>query len=45
VGDLDGVEAVEGDPMNKKVTVTWDNPATWDIISATLKEVGYPAVQ
>lgn len=45
VGDLEGVEAVEGDPMNKEVTVTWDNPATWDIISATLKEVGYPAVQ
>jgi hypothetical protein len=35
---------VEGDPMNKKVTITWDNPATWDKISSTLKEVGYPAV-
>lgn len=45
VGDLEGVEAVEGDPMNKKVTVTWDNPATWDKISATLKEIGYPAEQ
>jgi hypothetical protein len=30
--------------MNKKVTITWDNPATWDKISSTLKEVGYPAL-
>ncbi len=44
VGDLEGVKAVEGDPMKKKVTITWDNPATWEQISSTLEEVGYPAV-
>lgn len=43
VGELDGVKAVEGDPMTKKVTVKWDNPATWEKIDNTLKEAGYPA--
>lgn len=43
VGDLEGVMAVEGDAMNKKVTVKWDNPATWEKIEDTLKEAGYPA--
>jgi copper chaperone CopZ len=43
VGDLEGVKAVEGDAMNKKVTISWDNPATWEKIIDTLKEAGYPA--
>ena len=44
VGELEGVNSVKGDAENKKVTVKWDSPATWDKISDTLKETGYPAV-
>ena len=44
VGELDGINTVEADEKTKMVTVKWDNPATWDKISSTLEEVGYPAV-
>jgi len=43
VGELEGVESVEGDEKAKTVTVKWHNPATWERISATLKEAGYQA--
>lgn len=43
IGDLEGVKTVEGDAMNKKVTISWDDPATWEKIEDTLKEAGYPA--
>ena len=43
VGEMEGVKSVEGDETTKMVTVKWDNPATWDKITDTLKEVGYPA--
>lgn len=43
VGDLDGVLSVQGDEKNKEVIVKWDNPATWEKIALTLKEIGHPA--
>lgn len=43
LGELEGVASVEGDEKNKMVTIKWDNPATWEKIAETLKEVGYPA--
>ena len=42
LGELDGIVSVDGDPGSKKVTVKWDAPLTWDTISRTLKEIGYP---
>ena len=44
VGELDGINAVEADATTKMVTVKWDNPATWETITDTLKEIGHPAV-
>jgi copper chaperone CopZ len=43
VGELEGVESVEGDEKTKIVTVKWHSPATWERISATLKEAGHQA--
>lgn len=45
VGELEGVNSVEGDENNKMVTIKWDNPANWEKISDTLKNAGYPAEQ
>jgi copper chaperone len=45
VGGLEGVKSVEGDKNTKKVTIKWDPPTTWEKITGTLKEVGYPAEQ
>lgn len=43
VGELEGVQSVEGDENSKKVTIKWDPPANWDTISGTLQDLGYPA--
>jgi len=43
IGKLEGVTSVEGNEKTKMVTIRWTSPATWEKISATLKEVGYPA--
>lgn len=42
VGELPGVKAVKADEKTKKVTIAWDNPATWQTIEATLTEIDYP---
>ncbi len=44
VGELDGINTVEADEKTKMVTVKWDNPATWEKITDTLKDIGHPAV-
>jgi len=41
--ELDGVTMVDGDPETKNVTVKWGDPASWETISETLSEIGYPA--
>ena len=42
VEDIQGVVSVEGDPESKDVTFKWEEPATWEAIIETLKEIGYP---
>ena len=42
LGELDGVVSVSGDPGSKKITVRWKAPLTWNEISRTLEEIGYP---
>ncbi len=43
LGELSGVNSVDGDQETKKVTVEWESPATLDKIKETLKEINYPA--
>ena len=43
VGTLEGVKSVDGDENSKRVTFTWDPPATWEKITGTLDDLGYPA--
>jgi len=43
LGELAGVIGVDADPVTKKVVVRWEAPASWEMISATLVELGYPA--
>ena len=42
VSDLAGVQRVEADKDTRKVTVEWDNPATWEQINDLLVEINYP---
>jgi copper chaperone CopZ len=42
LSDLAGVQSVKADQATKKVTITFDAPATWDEIVATLEEINYP---
>ena len=44
LGELAGVTAVRADLSNKKVTVSYDEPATDEKIRALLAEIEYPAV-
>jgi copper chaperone len=41
--ELDGIEAVDGDPGAKTVTVEFDAPATLALIRDKLVEINYPA--
>jgi copper chaperone CopZ len=43
VGELQGVQSVKADEASKKVTITFDAPATEDGIKALLAEINYPA--
>jgi copper chaperone CopZ len=43
LSELPGVKQVDGVVATKTVTVEWDNPATWEKITSTLKEIDYPA--
>ena len=43
VGEVKGVDSVEGNENTKRVTFKWDAPATWETISGTLQDLGYPA--
>ena len=41
--EVDGVAEVDGHIEAKTVTVSWESPATREIIINTLKEINYPA--
>jgi len=43
LGEIQGIQEVEGEATKKKITVQWDLPATLEKIKATLKEINYPA--
>lgn len=43
VGEMAGVQQVNADVATKKVTVTWNDPASWEEIKALLKEINFPA--
>ena len=42
VGELAGVTAVTTNQESKKVTVQWQDPASWEQINALLHEINYP---
>lgn len=43
VGELQGVQSVKADEATKKVTITFDTPASEDKIKSLLAEINYPA--
>jgi hypothetical protein len=45
VGDLAGVTSVKADQASRKVTVEWQDPATWEQIEGLLTEINYPPEQ
>lgn len=45
VGELEGVTSVTADQDSRKVTVEWQDPATWEQIDALLHEINYPPEQ
>lgn len=45
LADLAGVEQVQADLTTKQVTVSWQEPATWEQIKATLEEINYPPAE
>ncbi|MBZ0264654.1 heavy-metal-associated domain-containing protein [bacterium] len=42
ISELEGVKEVIANQEKKEAEISWDEPATWEIISDTLKEIGYP---
>lgn len=42
VSELDGVTSVTADQDSKQVSVSWEEPLTWEQISALLAEINYP---
>lgn len=43
LGDMAGVTRVKADQRTRRVTVVWEEPATWDEIQALLQGINYPA--
>lgn len=45
LGEVEGIQSVEGNAETKEITVEWDSPATMEMIRSTLKEINYPAAE
>ncbi len=45
LGELEGVKEVHADVEGKKVEVTFEPPASEELIVKTLKEIGYSPVE
>ena len=45
LGEIEGVQNVEGNAETKEITVEWDSPATMERIKSTLEEIHYPAAE
>jgi copper chaperone len=43
VGELQGVQSVKAEEASKKVTISFDAPASEEKIKALLAEINYPA--
>ena len=43
VGELQGVQSVKAHEASKKVEITFDAPASEEVIKALLAEINYPA--
>lgn len=43
INEIEGIVAVDGDPVDKTITVEWQSPATVAQVKARLSEIGYPA--
>ena len=43
VSELPGIVSVKAEESSKKVTVSWEEPQTWEGIAGLLEEIGYPA--
>ena len=41
ISELPGVVLVKADQATKKAIFEWNDPATWEKIEATLKEINY----
>ncbi len=42
LGDVAGVTRVEADQRTRRVTVVWEEPATWEKIQSLLQGINYP---
>jgi copper chaperone CopZ len=42
LGEMPGVTHVKADEASRQVTVSWQEPATWEKIRALLTEINYP---
>jgi len=42
VGEIPGVQSVEGDPQTKQITIVYQAPATPEQIEQLLTEINYP---
>ena len=42
VSEIPGVKSVEADPVTKKATITFEEPATEEKIKSVLAEINYP---
>ncbi|MDX2077314.1 MAG: heavy metal-associated domain-containing protein [bacterium] len=40
--EVAGVVEVKGDVASKQVTIQWNAPASWDVITNKLVEIEYP---
>ena len=45
LGEIEGVNKVEGNAETKEITVEWDSPATVERIKSALREINYPAAE
>ncbi|HSG14712.1 MAG TPA: heavy metal-associated domain-containing protein [Anaerolineae bacterium] len=42
LGDVAGVTRVQADPRTRRVTVVWEEPATWKQLESLLQRINYP---
>ena len=43
IGLVSGVVRVTADAGKKRVSITWKEPASWQLLRAKLEEIGFPS--